>query len=425
MKLIYRLALHLSWALSLLLACWAALFYLAVIDEVNDETDDALEMTSERIVKRVLAGRPLPATDPDWQHNYRLRDVTSEYAAIHPEIVYSDEEIYIPDKGETEPARVLRTLFRDASGHYRELTVMTPTIEKADLLEAILWWVVWLYLFLLVAVLTINLIVSYHTLKPLYALLRWLDGYSIGRRNEPLASTTKIPEFRRLNDAAQRFTTRAEQAYEQQKQFVGNASHEMQTPLAVCRNRLEMLVGDGSALTEPQLEEIARVQHALDYLVRLNKSLLLLSKIDSGQFPESEEVDLESVVRRTAGDLEEIYASRGLRCTIRSEGMLRVVMNPSLAGSIVTNLLKNAFVYTAPGGEIRVTTSPGLLQVCNTGTGALDVARLFERFWQVSRREGSTGLGLSISRAICRTYGAEISYVYTDGMHCFSVRFTQ
>ena len=137
-------------------------------------------------------------------------------------------------------------------------------------------------------------------MRPLYALLRWLDGYTVGARNAPLAVETSVTEFRKLNDAARRYAERAESSFERQKQFIGNASHEMQTPLAVCRNRLEMLVDDAHALTGEQLGEIAKVQRTLDYLVRLNRSLLLLSKIDNGQFPEAEEVDVNALVRRTA-----------------------------------------------------------------------------------------------------------------------------
>ena len=156
-------------------------------------------------------------------------------------------------------------------------------------------------------ILLVTVIVLYRTMRPLYALLRWLDGYTVGARNAPLAVETSVTEFRKLNDAARRYAERAESSFERQKQFIGNASHEMQTPLAVCRNRLEMLVDDAHALTGEQLGEIAKVQRTLDYLVRLNRSLLLLSKIDNGQFPEAEEVDVNALVRRTAEDLSLIH----------------------------------------------------------------------------------------------------------------------
>lgn len=426
MKLVYRILLHMSWALSLLLAAWAVLFYFTMIDEINDEVDDSLENYAEILVKRSLTGRELPAAFSGSNNGYFLHDVSAEYAASRPHMVYSDEEIFIPEMDEDEPARVLRVIFRDREGSYKELTVMTPTIEKDDLQEAILWWIVCLYLFLLLTILLINVLVLHRILRPLYALLRWLDGYTVGGKNPPLANDTKVIEFRRLNAAALRNAERAEVLFERQKQFIGNASHEMQTPLAVCRNRLEMLVGDGSALSEEQLGEIVKVQRTLDYLVRLNRSLLLLSKIENGQFPDTEEVDFNALVKRTAEDMSEIYAGRGMHFDLDEEGPLTFRMNSSLGASLVSNLLKNAYLHGDAGGDVRVHITRHSLSVCNSGAGgALDADHIFERFYQGAKKEGSTGLGLSIVDAVCRLYGLRTEYTYINSSHCFSVHFPQ
>ena len=401
MRLVYRIVLHMSWALSLLLAGWAVLFYLTMIDEINDEVDDSLENYAEMLVTRSLAGRELPAAYSGSNNGYYLHDVSAEYAEGRQHMVFSDEEIFIPE--EEEPARVLRTIFRDSGGRYKELTVMTPTIEKDDLQEAILWWIVYLYLFLLLAILLVNVLVLHRTLRPLYALLRWFDSYTVGGKNAPLVNDTKVVEFRRLNEAANRYAERAESLFERQKQFIGNASHEMQTPLAICRNRLEMLVDDGSAL---------------------NRSLLLLSKIENGQFPETEQVDFNAQVRRMAEDMEEIYAGREMRFELHEQGHLSVRMNPSLAASLVSNLLKNAYVHGDKGGTVSVTVAPHELRVCNSGGGgALDAEHIFERFYQGTKKEGSTGLGLSIVDAVCRLYGLRVGYSYINRCHCFSVHF--
>lgn len=424
MKLVCRILLHLAWALSLLLAAWAVLFYVTMIDEINDEMDDALEARAEVILTRVLAGRELPAPASEGNNAYFLNEVSAEYAAAQPRERYSDEEIFIPERDDEEPARVLRKVFHDRDGRWYELTVMTPTIEKEDLREAILGWIVSLYLFLLGMILLVTVVVLYRTMRPLYALLRWLDGYTVGAQNPPLVVETSVTEFRRLNDAARRYAERAEETFERQKQFIGNASHEMQTPLAVCRNRLEMLVDDAPTLTEEQLGEIAKVQRTLDYLVRLNRSLLLLSKIDNGQFPETEAVDMNALVRRTAEDMEEIYAYRNMRFTLADEGPLTVRMNPSLAGSVVANLVKNAFVHGDAGGEIVVTVAPRRLTVANSGAGGpLDAGHIFDRFYQGAKKEGSTGLGLAVVDAVCRLYGLKIAYSHADGRHCFTVNF--
>ena len=158
--------------------------------------------------------------------------------------------------------------------------------------------------------------------------------------------------------------------------------------------------------------------------MRLNRSLLLLSKIDNGQFPEAEEVDVNALVRRTAEDMEEIYAYRSMRFALVDEGPLTARMNPSLAGSVVANLLKNAFVHGDEGGEVTASVAPRRFTVCNSGAGGpLDAGRIFDRFYQGTKKEGSTGLGLAVVDAVCRLYGLKVSYSYKEGRHCFAVDF--
>ena len=136
MKLIYRIALRLSLVLLPLLALWAVLFYAAMVDEINDEADDALEDYSELIVTRMLAGRALPSLNSGSNNSYSIAPVDEAYASKHPRIVYYDAEVFIPEKDETEPARILTTVFQDRDGNYFELKVATPTFEKDDLLES-------------------------------------------------------------------------------------------------------------------------------------------------------------------------------------------------------------------------------------------------------------------------------------------------
>ena len=423
MKLSWKILLHLSWVLAVLLGAWSVLFYVTLTDEINDETDDMLENRAEAIVKRVLATGELPG-GMDGVGESLLVEVPEDYAVAHAHERYSDEERYVPERDDEVPARVLRQLFRDREGRWYELTVMTPTIEKEDLQEAILSWCVWLYLLLLLSILLVTVWLLYRMMRPLYALLRWLDAYRVGGENPALETTTSVVEFRRLNEAVGRFVDRAEASFERQKQFIGNASHEMQTPLAVCRNRLEMLVDDARTLTPEQLAEIASVQRTLGRLVRLNRTLLLLTKIDNGQFPESSEVDVGAQVRTTAEELGDIYAYRGVTLRLAEETTLIVRMNPSLAESLVANLLKNAFVHGDANGTVDVRVAGRSLEVTNDGAaGPLDGARIFDRFYRATEKEGSSGLGLALVEAVCRLYGLRVSYDYVAGRHRFTVQF--
>ena len=424
MKLPYRILLHLSWVLSLLLGVWAVLFYVTLTDEIDHETDEVLENRAEAIIKRVLAEGVSSDTALRGDRDYDLTEVSEEYVRASGYERYSDEKRYIPEHDDEEPARVLRQLFRDRNGRWFEVTVMVPTIEKVALRESVLWWCVWLYGFSLLSILLVSALLFYRTMRPLYALLQWLDAYRVGGDSPSLSIATTTVEFRRLNDAVKRFAERAEASYERQKQFIGNASHEMQTPLAVCINRLEMLVDDARALTPEQLSEIAAVQRTLGRLVRLNRTLLLLTKIDNGQFPESVEVDVTELAHRMVEEMFDIYAYRGLQLFFRNEAPLTFRMNASLAESLVANLLKNAFVHGDAGGTVEVIVSPGRLSVSNNGAaGPLDGKHVFDRFYRGTEKEGSSGLGLAIVEAVCRLYGLCVVYDYVEGRHRFTVEF--
>ena len=421
MKLIYRIALRLSLALLPLLALWATLFYIRMVNEINDETDDALDDYSELIIIRILAGRELPMPNDGSNNNYSVTLVDKTYAESHPHIKYYDAEVYIPEKDETEPARILTTIFQDDEDQYYELKVATPTFEKEDLLRSILWWVVILYCSLLLTILGVTVWVFQRNMRPLYALLHWLDDYTPGQKSTlPPDDNTNVTEFRRLNKAARQAVNRSEELFDRQKQFIGNASHELQTPLAILGNRIEWLL-DNTEPSEAQTEELLKIQRTLGDIVRLNKTLLLLTKIENGQFPESTEVEIGAMIREQAELFGEIYAYRRIECSTEQVGSLTVRMDRSLASTLVSNLLKNAYLHTPEGGRIEVELRDRSWTIANSGEESLDGQRIFERFYQGHKKEGSTGLGLSLVQAVGKYYGLHIDYRFSGNMHRFSV----
>lgn len=422
MKLISHVTLRLSVAVTLILSVWAVLFYVAMIDEINDEVDDSLEDYSETIIISALSGEQLPSKDNGSNNQYYLVRVDGHYAMTHPSIEYADEMVYIEEKRETEPARILRTIFENEAGEYFQLVVMTPTIEKRDVIHSILIWTSLLYATLLVIIIVLNIYVFYRSMQPLYRLLDWFRHYRVGQKNEPLPNRNTITEFRTLYDAANLYAARNEQLFEQQKRFIGNASHELQTPLAICRNRLEMLMED-EGITERQLEELAKTHQTLEHITKLNKSLLLLSKIENEQFADVRPVCFNHIVRRYLDDYCEVYEYRDIAVSVREEARLTFVLNETLAVTLVTNLLKNAFVHNTDGGRLVITLTADTFCISNTGVRhPLDRTKIFERFYKGSKQEGSTGLGLSIVAGICKLSGLEVHYEYRDEMHHFSIR---
>lgn len=422
MKLITYTFIRLTPVLLAILSVWGLLFYFAIIEEINDETDDSLKDYSEHLIRRILVEEEVPAGDDGSNNTYILKEVTGEEAERNPGIRYSDSLVYIPQIRETEPARVLKTTFAHRNGRWYELTLMTPTIEKNDLREAVLRWTVWLCLAVSVCILFIHYLVFGRILRPLRALLKWFDRYTLGEKNELPSMPAVITEYRKLDEAARRSVARNEEMFEAQKQFIGNASHEMQTPLAVCRNRLEMLTEEGD-LSDRQCKEISRVLDTLNYMVRLNRSLLLLSKIDNGQFTDIKMFDLNALIASRLPDYREIYADRRIEVAIEEQGILKCHMSEFLATVLVDNLLKNAFVHNRSDGRIGICLSSHGWTIRNMGKEeALDEQRIFDRFYQGEKKTGSTGLGLSLVSSVCRMSGIKIKYRF-DGCHVFVLTF--
>lgn len=278
-----------------------------------------------------------------------------------------------------------------------------------------------LFITLLASVILIGLISLRYNMKPLYRLLEWIDRYEPGASATKVPSDTDIVEFRKLASVVEQAVTRFETEYEERKIFIGNASHELQTPLAVCSNRIEMML-DRPDMTEELAEELIKVHRSLSGLIKLNKTLLLISKIENGQFPQSSEVDMAVLAEESVNLHQEIYGHKNIEANITVTQHFLIQMDEQMASVLVGNLVKNAFVYTPSGGSIEISMSEDRFSISNTGDGPLDREKVFRRFYQPSgRKEGATGLGLALVYSVCVNNGLDITYDYIDGKHIFAI----
>ena len=423
MRLIDNIAVRLSMALLPVIALWAMIFYFVMVDEINDEADDLLESYAEQLMVKKLSGEKLPEADVMTDTHYRIGSVSQSYALAHSGMEYYDSDFHMDSADEDEPARFLRIIFSDREDEWFELTVCTPTFEKEDLKKTILWWVLALYLLLLLTVIFIALAVLQKSMRPFYRILDWLNSYTPGQPGNSLEIITEVSEFTRLEKTVSEMAERSEDAFEKQKQFIGNASHELQTPLAVLGGRIDWML-DNEPLTESATGELIQMKRSLGHIVRLNKTLLLLTKIDNGQFPDVSLVNVNDLIAEQANMFSEIFTARNIGCRISApETSVTVRMNETLANILVTNLIKNAFVHSPEGGKICITLTEDSLLVSNTGTSPLDGGRIFERFHQGVRKEGSSGLGLAIAKTIADRNGMDLTYSFNNGNHCFMLKF--
>ena len=421
MKLKHVVVGRVSLVMVFVMSLWAVLFYMALMEEANDEVDDTLQSCSEVIMLKWLSGKEMPLQSNESVNHYYLREVPADYAQQVPAMIFRDEELFMAERVESEPARSLTSIFQTADGKYWQLKVIIPTFEKEDFRQAIVNWMLCLYILMMIVLVSIIIWKYNKHMRPLYKVLHWLEAYQVGRKNPPMDNPTKVEEVIQLNETAQAFVQRSEAVFEQQKVFIGNVSHEMQTPLAISLNRLEMLMDD-DALTERQLAELIKTHQTLTHLTRLNKSLLLLFKIDNNQFIEETTVSFRQLVEKYLDDYKEVYMHKHIQVTCQVVSDFTVQMNDMLANMLITNLLKNAFVHNVESGKLRIEIQKEYFSIQNSGVSTpLDSVKIFQRFYQQQKNEGNTGLGLAIADAVCKHSALALEYIYHTGVHEFRI----
>jgi signal transduction histidine kinase len=425
LKLLNYTLSYLSVALLAVMGVWAFIFYLNMLDEIYDSIDDGLENSKLLVINKVTSDTSLLYKTDFLESNYAIHKV-DEIKARDFRDVYFDSTFYMQNEKDYEPVRILKTAFRAHDGAYYQLMVASSMVEEDDLIEDLLYSVISLYLIVMVSILLINNFLLKTLWQPFYDTLERLKHFNLdGQTKDFKTARSTVNEFNALNDTITALLERTVKTFSNQKQFIENAAHELQTPLAISINKLELLI-EKNALPDIQMQELASIAKSLERLAKLNKTLLLLSKIDNRQFPDEQPVNFNELSTHVANQFSDFAEFKSVKVTIRQEGdggRLIYPMNAELAEILLSNLLRNAITHNHEGGAVVVTIKSSLLSIVNTSDApALDNAKVFERFYKNSSEKASTGLGLAIVKSIADYYGLRIAYTYNKA-HIFSVQF--
>lgn len=419
MKLVNHTLLYLSGALFLIIGVWAVIFYYSMLDEVYDSIDDGLDNYKMLIIQKAGNDSTILKKNTFEESNYSIMLISRERALQSVER-YSDTLMYMQNEEDFEPVRILSTVFNIGNRYYK-LDVISSMVEEDDLIEDLTYYLVFLYLALLVSIYLLIFFILRRTWKPFYTLMLRLRHFNLKQPKPLEVPETNVSEFKELNKAILDLLKNNIEVYNSQKQFIENASHELQTPLAISINKIELLLEE-SDLGEEKAQALSDVIRNLERLTRLNKSLLLLTKIENRQFTNEEEVDFNELMTQQLSDFSELLEFKQISVQLHEDGHFRKGFNKDLAFVLVSNLLKNAISYNVPQGEIHVEINAGSIRIKNTGASqALDSGRIFNRFYRSDTHKNATGLGLSIVSAIADLYQLNVSYSF-DGMHQFMLR---
>lgn len=291
-----------------------------------------------------------------------------------------------------------------------------------DLLLNLAFALAALYIVLVVSMYVINLLLIQKLWKPFNLLLKQIQDYQVGSAHTLSPLRTQVIEFNVLQSNIQQMWQRNEALFHQQKEFTENASHELQTPLAITLNKVELLLED-SSFSEEQLIQLSQIKQSLMRMTQLNKSLLMISRIENQQFKQTEKVSFKEVLNSILPDLQDLLEYKQLLLTVVQNSDFQVAMNRYLAEILLSNLLRNAIKYTPKQGSISIEMSHTHLSILNTPSAAtpLNAQQIFRRFHKGTQDNTSTGLGLAIAQSIAQTSKLNLQYHFKQEKHCFTI----
>ncbi len=395
------------------------IFYFIIEKEVLKSTDEVLFNRKTHIIEHFNMNQGVISTETPGYADFAITQLDSKDLLADQ---YSDTLIYESVDQEWDEFRKLKST-AIINGKPYSLILVTPRLETHEIVESILESLIVVFIIMVAVFYLSTRYLSRKLWQPFYDTLQRLNNFEVGQSRQIELTTTHIAEFASLNKAIQDLTDRTQRTFLDQKQFIENASHELQTPLAITQSKLELLVEDPH-LTEKQSEIIQTLIHSTHRLTKLNKTLLLLSKIENQQFPQSEDVELKPLLEEILRNFEEQQENLKLTLNLNIGTPAHLTANKVMMDLMLTNLIKNAFFHNKLEGTISIDASADHFLISNTSDGpSIPNTKLFQRFYKLSASKDSWGLGLAIVKKICDINQWTIEYSFTADRHSFAVSF--
>lgn len=392
-------------------------FYVALSFVLRQEIDDELVTEQHEVLTYVKLHNSLPEIIPtNEEHTEYIpcsADELNRPALFHTvKRKEGDEE---EDHREVQFAVLV-------GGKAYCVKVDKPLEQTETLLQTIIGVTIAMIAIILFISYLINRTMIRRLWKPFYKTIDAVKAYQLNDNSTLQLEQVNIDEFALLNKSLNELMTRMQYDFSALKNFTGQAAHEMQTPLAVIRSRLDMLV-QNEAILENNAQHITDIERSVQRLSRLHQSLLLLTKVENRQFVLNEPVQLDVIVREKCAEYQDRMDSMHLKVRMELEPT-SVLFHNHLADIVVGNLLSNAVRYNVEAGSIDISLRDKELTISNTSVvGILDTGKLFRRFYREDTTQDGTGLGLSIVKQVCELAGYVITYKYSNERHSFVIRF--
>ena len=411
----------------IILACSIPVYYLVVDFIWLDELDEHNHIVKERIEysfnNAQIEENELNSLLKNWGKLQPSTTLTpSDLSVPKPDSTYTitKQNTYV-EHNEIDRFRVLSS-YISINGKLYHLQIETNIEEADETMLAIAIVTLLFFALLVIGFIFLNRRIAKQIWQPFRNTLKKLKSFDLTTQRAVSFDKTNIEEFEELNQSLQKLIDKNISVYSQQKTFIENASHELQTPLAVLKSKLDLLLQNKN-ITSEQAELLTAIDLPLSRITRINKNLLLLAKIENKQFAEVENIELTEVINETIELLSDYTTLKQISVDENFSEKLFLSCNKTLLEILVNNLLINAIVHNTEQGKIQISFSNKTLTISNTGKTALSNEKLFERFTISSSETANSGLGLAIVKEICNRYNWHIHYTFENNLHSFSVQF--
>ena len=320
------------------------------------------------------------------------------------------------DRLEREEKNVKVSAFRNINDTTYFISTYGNMIESNDVREAVISILLWILGLQVLGAVGIGFVVSGPLFKPFRNTLNRIQNFQINEKKYLKAEPTNVKEFRDLNIFVEEMTKKAVSDFNNLKEFAENASHELQTPVAIAKGKLELLTETN--LNEQQYSYVEKLETTLNKLSRLNDSLALLTKIENHEFSTNETVNISTIIKDGIDAFQELLSLNNLKLVTDISDSVLLKIHPSLAEILWSNLFRNAVNHNIQNGEINIKLNCDYLEISNTGKELnTEPSVLFERFKKGEQNSDSIGLGLSIVKRIVDQNAMPISYTTEKNWH--------
>lgn len=414
MKLLSKYSrVHIIMSCTILLISSVA-YYFIIRTILLKQIDKDLRVEEQEILDYVVANKTLPIAS-DYRHQ-QIRFQKLKNSSAFRETVNTME--YDAKSKEYEPFRRLSFPVRINNNTYKA-SVYKSQVETEDLLQLITLITAVLFIVLLSLSFLVNRFVLGKLWLPFFNTLSELKKFDLYNKQPLILAKSSIEEFEELNNSVTQMTENVSKEFEILKSFTDNASHEIQTPLAIIRSKLDLLIQTSQ---EQQVEQLQAIYDATGRLTKLNQTLLLLAKIENNQYHKPEIIKLKPLLEKKFQQFDELIRGKSIDLKYYLQEA-SISINKDLIEILLNNLLSNAIRHNDEGGLIVCTLATDKFSITNSGPSlTFEGANIFNRFQKASHSDGS-GLGLAVVKQICDASNLTITYNHINKQHTFQVVF--